>query len=236
MRTGRLADYTYLVPRFYRGDHWPNSQHPTEDVRYGEAMLKNIYENLRSSPHWNESLLVVTYDEHGGFFDTKIPPRNVKNPSPEISSFPDQFTWDRLGVRVPGIAISPWLKKGIDHRQLEHSSIPKTLKEVFKLGSDYLTIRDQEAGSVINPDFLLSKPRTDCPLKLPEVPGFDSIKNLPVEEVPSGEDEYVYLMGSMLISERYVTSYELEKALSMIHTEKDTVQFIVESMDIMGYK
>lgn len=162
LRSGELADYTYLVPRFYRGDYWPNSQHPTEDVRYGENMIKNVYENLRASKFWNESLLIITYDEHGGFYDSKMSPNNVKNPSPEISSYPDEFSWDRLGIRVPGIAISPWLKKGIDTRQMEHSSIPKTIKEIFGLSSGYLTVRDKEANSIISSEFLLETPRTDC--------------------------------------------------------------------------
>jgi hypothetical protein len=70
---------------------------------------------------------------------------------------------------------------------------------------------------------ILSSPRTDCPLKLPEIPDFDSIKNLPVETVPYSEDEYVYLLGSMLVQERYVSTYELERAISQLHTEKDTV-------------
>lgn len=70
--------------------------------------MKEVYEALRKSKSWEDTLLIITYDEHGGFYDHISPPGNVKNPTPEIKD--NDFNWERLGVRVPTVAISPWLK------------------------------------------------------------------------------------------------------------------------------
>lgn len=73
--------------------------------------MKEIYETLRSSPQWNETLLFITYDEHGGFADHAPPlSKNVPNPDGIVSK--DGFKYDRLGVRVPAIAVLPWIKAG----------------------------------------------------------------------------------------------------------------------------
>lgn len=63
------------------------------------------------------------------------------NPSPNDKSWPRKFNWNRYGVRVPGIVITPWLKKGIDEKVYDHSTVPKTIKEIFDLKSDYLSER-----------------------------------------------------------------------------------------------
>ena len=81
------------------------------DIRNGEEMLKELYENLRNSPSWEETLLLITYDEHGGFYDSVPPTRTLKNPDPSKPGTPSNFNFDRSGPRVPTIAISPWLPK-----------------------------------------------------------------------------------------------------------------------------
>jgi hypothetical protein len=75
--------------------------------------IKEIYETLRASPQWNQTLMVVTYDEHGGFFDhVPTPVDGVPSPDGIVGPPPYNFTFDRLGVRVPAILISPWIEKG----------------------------------------------------------------------------------------------------------------------------
>jgi phospholipase C len=67
---------------------------------------------LRNSNYWNESLLIVTYDEHGGFYDHVSPPvDDVPNPNPNYEKS-NGFNFTQLGVRVPVMLISPWVKKG----------------------------------------------------------------------------------------------------------------------------
>merc|ERR1712048_812307 len=97
-RTGELPAYSFINPRLganlttHLGS---NDQHPDHDVRAGEVFLKDIYEALRASPTWNETLLVITYDEHGGFYDHVPPPTGVPPPDSE-TSYPDEdFLFDR---------------------------------------------------------------------------------------------------------------------------------------------
>jgi phospholipase C len=140
-----------------------NSQHPLDDVRHGEKFLKTIYETIRNSPHWETSCLVVTYDEHGGFFD-HIPPPKTISPGDAIidpSYVHHQFSFDQLGVRVPALIISPWIPKNtVDHTIYDHTSILKTL-EIWK-ELDPLTERDKNANSFSHL-FSLDKPRKDSP-------------------------------------------------------------------------
>ena len=87
-----------------------NSQHPNDDVTRGEALVKQVYEAIRQSPHWESSLLVITYDEHGGFYDhvpppAAVPPGDVTDPDNNGNG----FTFDVLGVRVPTVIVSPWI-------------------------------------------------------------------------------------------------------------------------------
>ena len=103
--------------------------------------MKNVYEHLRASKYWNDTLLLITYDENGGFWDSVPPTQKVPNPYPDSPGQPDHFDFERLGPRVPAIAISPWLAKGMDSTVYEHSSIPATIKNIFNLKADYLNPR-----------------------------------------------------------------------------------------------
>lgn len=90
-----------------------NDDHPAHDVGNGQRLVKEVYEMLRASPQWNESLLIVSYDEHGGFYDhVETPYVGVPNPDGMRGPAPFLFDFDRLGVRVPTIMVSPWIKKG----------------------------------------------------------------------------------------------------------------------------
>ena len=145
------AAYTFIEPRYdtiSQQSGLPfvnNSQHPANSVALGEGLIKSVYEAIRNSPHWNESMLIITWDEHGGFFD-HVPPPPAK-PIP-TSSAPDGiqgkdhgFIFDQYGPRVPAVVISPWCPQNmIEHRQLEHSFIPATIEQLF--GLKPLTIRD----------------------------------------------------------------------------------------------
>ncbi|KAK9159051.1 hypothetical protein Scep_005625 [Stephania cephalantha] len=141
--------------------------------------VKEVYETLRASPQWKEMALLITYDEHGGFYD-HVPTPVEGVPSPDGIKGPDPFyfNFDRLGVRVPTLLISPWIDKGTviheadgptPYSQFEHSSIPATVKKLFNLDSNFLTKRDAWAGTFEKYFHLRDTPRDDCPEKLPEV-------------------------------------------------------------------
>jgi phospholipase C len=179
-KLGKLANYVVIEQRYFDVDLLPaNDDHPSHDVARGQSFVKEVYETLRDSPQWNEMALLITYDEHGGFYDhVATPVDHVPNPDGMIGPEPYYFRFDRLGVRVPTFLISPWVDKGTvihepvgptPYSQFEHSSIPATVKKLFNLKSNFLTKRDAWAGTFENAFSIRDSPREDCPKTLPEV-------------------------------------------------------------------
>jgi phospholipase C len=115
-----------------------------------------VYDALAANlPLFQETVLVVTYDEHGGFYDHVAPPGPATNPDGQNSPNPDDdapfqvpaFSFDRIGLRVPAVIVSPWIRKGtVENRRLQHTSVIKTASELFGLAGP-LTHRDAEAAS-----------------------------------------------------------------------------------------
>ncbi|XP_060202766.1 non-specific phospholipase C1 [Lycium barbarum] len=179
-KLGKLPNYVVIEQRYFDVKVDPaNDDHPSHDVGLGQKFVKEVYETLRASPQWKEMALLITYDEHGGFFDhVPTPVSGVPNPDGIIGPPPYYFRFDRLGVRVPAFLISPWIDKAtVIHEptgpkpssQFEHSSVPATVKKLFNLKSSFLTKRDAWAGSFENYFRLRKTPRNDCPEKLAEV-------------------------------------------------------------------
>lgn len=161
--------YTFIEPNY--GDALNgtyengSSQHPMDSVANGEALILKVYETLRSSPLWSSSLLIITYDEHGGFYD-HWPPGQAVPPSKEDQSSKyneSGFTFGQYGVRVPAVIVSPLLASNVDHTVYDHSSVLKTLEWLFGLSP--LTGRDA-AANVIQGVQTANVLRTDCPVKL----------------------------------------------------------------------
>lgn len=143
------------------------SQHPLADVTQGEGLIKSTYEAIRRSAVWPKSMLIVIWDEHGGFYDHALPPA-AKAPGDTAPSAPHNqygFTFEQYGPRVPAVVISPLIPKNlIDHRIYDHASIPATLAALFGLGA--LTARDANANSLASL-ITLDTAREDCPETLP---------------------------------------------------------------------
>ncbi|KAL3688419.1 hypothetical protein R1sor_014728 [Riccia sorocarpa] len=114
-KMGALASYVVIEQRYFDLKTDPaNDDHPSHDVAEGQKLIKEVYEKLRASPQWNETFLLITYDEHGGFYDhIPTPVTHIPNPDGMNASYPEFFAFNRLGVRVPTIAISPWINKGL---------------------------------------------------------------------------------------------------------------------------
>ncbi|MDT7602308.1 MAG: phospholipase [Acidobacteriota bacterium] len=173
-----LANYSFICPRFNNAaEGHGNSQHAPEDARYGDNLVADVYEALRANDAvWAKTVLIVTYDEHGGFYDHVVPPaENIPNPdginSPVAgdpgASFVPPFKFDRLGLRVPAVIASPWVKAGkIDSTRYQHTSVLATLKKMFNLPA-FLTKRDASANTFDQIFQELSAPRTDSPKTLP---------------------------------------------------------------------
>ncbi len=164
---GTLPAYTFLEPSFGAGG---NSQHPNYNVALGEQLLYDLYHQLLASPGWNDTLLIITYDEHGGNYDHVAPPDTATPPDALIGEF-DGFDFKRYGVRIPALLISPRIKAGTvfrpAHGVVDHTSVLKTIGLRWNLQP--LTNRDKNApdlGDVLT----LAVPRTDNALQGVHVP------------------------------------------------------------------
>jgi phospholipase C len=160
-----------------------NSMHPLNDVTRGERLVKTVYEAIRSSPHWDKSMLIILFDEHGGFYDHVKPPAAVPpGDTVTLSYVKKGFKFDQLGVRVPAIVVSPWIKQGvIDHTTYDHTSMLASVERLFGMKS--LTDRDAVANDVLHL-LDLEAPRSDAPVTLPDPFAFDTVPPL-VPENPT---------------------------------------------------
>jgi len=164
-KAGTLPAYTFLEPSWGSDG---NSQHPNYNMALGEQLLLDTYRAVRDSPSWESTLLVITYDEHGGCYDHVPPPWGATPPgdtTPAQSEY--GFAFDRFGPRVPTVLVSPLIPAGTVHRvpegstPFDHTSVLATLEHRFGLAP--LTARDAAApdvGGVLT----LATPRTDDPL------------------------------------------------------------------------
>ncbi len=165
---GTLANYVFLEPQWGKGG---NSQHPNYDVARGEQFILDVYNALRQSPLWEKTLLIITYDEHGGCYDHVAPLENAIAPDNSVGEF--DFDFKRFGVRVPAVLVSPYIEAGTVFRvaenetPIDHTSVLKTLQQKFKLPS--LTKRDAAAPS-LEDVLTLTHARDDDPLKEVKAP------------------------------------------------------------------
>jgi len=144
-----------------------NDMHPPSDVRPGEALIKQVYEAIKNSPVWNQSVFVILFDEHGGFFDHVNPPGPPIAVPPGDGAADDDhnFQFNQLGVRIPAVIVSPWVGRNVvDHTQHDHTSLLATVEKLF--GLDPLTHRDAVANDFLEV-FSQIVPRTDAPGALP---------------------------------------------------------------------
>ena len=148
----KLPTYSFITPAFMGSPQRPtNSMHAPADVRPAEKLVADVYSALRSHEKtWKKTLLVVVFDEHGGYYDHVKPPKAVSPdgiPGRTDQSFLVPFAFNRLGLRVPCILVSPWFKPSVDSTVYSHSTIPGSMIEAFGFGS-FLTERDKNAAKL----------------------------------------------------------------------------------------
>ncbi|MGA2102806.1 MAG: alkaline phosphatase family protein [Candidatus Sulfotelmatobacter sp.] len=179
---GNLTDYSFIEPNFNdhegdSGEEVANDQHPDHNVQAGELFIASIYNAVKSSPLWPNTALLIVYDEHGGIYDHVVPP--ACPPDQFTASVNDTgtgmpFAFDRLGVRVPAILVSPWIPAGtIVNRVFDHASIPATVTKFFLGDYSPRSPRETNADVFIEPNsgtvdparnlLSLDVMRTDCP-------------------------------------------------------------------------
>jgi phospholipase C len=165
-RQGALPDYSFVEPSHFDSIQTGNAvlaadQHPDHDVREGERFIARVYNAVRTGPGWLDSILLVTYSNHGGFFDHVPPPATV-NPDGLVDRATG-FDFSQLGVRVPAVVVSPYVPKGtIVHDVFDHSSIPATVSKLLIHRADQQLMRERQAFT-FERLLTLSSPRFDAP-------------------------------------------------------------------------
>jgi phospholipase C len=136
--SGNLPQVSFVDPRFGGEDQGTsNDDHPHADVRVGERFLADVYHAVTRSPSWKNTVLVINYDEWGGFFDHVPPPLG-----------PDtQPLFERRGFRVPALIVSPFARRGqVAHDVYDHTSVLKLIE--WRWGLAPLQPRDAGARNL----------------------------------------------------------------------------------------
>ena len=146
-----------------------NDEHPPADVQVGQKFMSDVVHALMKSPKWAHTALFITWDEHGGFYDHVAPPPACAPDGLPMQFEPNDTTggkFDRLGVRVPFILVSPYAKPGyVGHAVYDHTSIARFIQTKFKLPA--LTARDANADPLMDL-FDFSSPKLLTPPNLAE--------------------------------------------------------------------
>lgn len=152
--SGNLPQFSLIDPQFFGAG--ANDDHPDHDIQLGQALIGTIFRALAESPIWQKCLFVITYDEHGGFYDHVAPPKTTD----------ERADFQQLGFRVPTLVLGPHVRRGCTvSAQLEHSSLAKTLSSRFgipELNSRVSNTAD--FSTCIDPYYL------DNPLSAPPLP------------------------------------------------------------------
>jgi hypothetical protein len=184
-RDGELPALSWLDPKLMVDERLPlstNDDHHPADVRDAQLLVRRVYDSLANGKKWNETLLLVTYDEHGGFHDHVAPPTPIAPPGES-----DRF--DKYGPRVPALAISPWLQPGsVCSETFDHTTIIKTVLTRFCPEITSETPPRARAANELSVLPGLERPRT-------EVPAFPELESVEADlaarqlyNVPYGRD------------------------------------------------
>jgi len=169
---GALPDVSYVDPRFLdEGSGSSGDDHPHADIRAGQHFLSSIYHAITTSPAWARTMLVITYDEWGGFFD-HVPPPVAPDANPKA----------RLrGFRVPCIVVSPRARRRyVAHNVYDHTSILKLIE--WRFGLQPLTVRDAQARNLAEVLDFSRPPNLTAPQwKVPPTPPLPCVDGNPAD-------------------------------------------------------
>jgi phospholipase C len=170
-----FPEFTFIEPRYYGADQ--NDDHPPHDIMNAQDLIAQVYNALRSNGAlWESTLLVVLYDEHGGFYDHVVPPPAN---APDTNDF--GYGFQQLGIRVPALLVSPWVDAGPIQTLFDHTSLLKYLSD--KWGLNPMGARVARAETFA--PFIGQKLRSDTP---------PSIALTPDQKKPPEPDRAVHAM------------------------------------------
>jgi phospholipase C len=172
---GTLPQVSFVDPSFI--GETENDEHPPTSIQVGQAFVAKIVNAVLGSPLWNRTALILTYDEHGGFYDHVSPPPACKpdDTAPLLAPGDEPGEFDRYGIRVPFVVVSPFARRQfVSHRTYDHTSVLRFIETRFDLPA--LTRRDANADPLLELfDF--------------RKPAFKKPPRLPAATIASGHDE-----------------------------------------------
>ena len=153
-QAGTLPQVVFVDPLFNlsgtESRNMENDEHPPANIQVGEQFVASVANALMASPQWPHAALFHTYDEHGGFWDHMPPPPAClpDNIPPMLQSGDEPGAFDRYGIRVPVVVVSPYSRKHyVSHRTYDHTSIIRFIETRFDLPA--LTRRDANADPML---------------------------------------------------------------------------------------
>ena len=227
---GTLPSYSFIEPRVFL-DH--SDQHPPADVEAfgtssvlaGELLINRIYQAVRNGRNWEHTLLIITYDEHGGCYD-HVPPPAAIPPDPDAPTGQYDFKFDRLGVRVPTIMISAYIKRGtVVSDVYDHTSIIRTVCKRWDL--EPLTERDRHANS-FEKALNAQKARTDFPIIKPRP--YETPENVREEPINDLQKTILYFAAG------FDDAVQIERKGNLLEKAEDLFQLVQDEGRIAHIK
>jgi phospholipase C len=176
-KPGGLPNYAFIEPNYMDSLRWgpENDMHPeshavqlygVSNVEEGDRLVHRVYTAVRNSPDWDKTLLLILFDEHGGCYDHVPPPSAIapdKTVIPTTQTGGSGFAFNRLGIRVPAVVVSPYTRAGtVLNDVFDHTTVANTIMKCLEMGTDGLGLRTAAAndlGKALN----LDVPRMDAP-------------------------------------------------------------------------
>jgi len=187
LSSGNLPDFSFIEPKF---SGTPNDYHPADvdnmeghsSIIDGEKLLANIYNAIRNSSNRADIAFFITFDECGGTFDHVPPPANATPPDSLSIHGQMNFSFNRLGFRVPTIMVSDYIQPNtVIQQQLQHTSFLRFVRSILKMNSSNLTARDGTAPDIPLNLLFTTNNRTEWPVAVP--------RNISTPEDTGNEDE-----------------------------------------------
>ncbi|HSZ09208.1 MAG TPA: alkaline phosphatase family protein [Steroidobacteraceae bacterium] len=152
----QFPSFAFIEPAYLQPG--ANDAHPPHDIIGADGLVAGVYNAIRKNDKlWNSTLLLVLFDEHGGFYDHVVPPAAIP---PDHHS--EEYDFTRYGVRVPAILVSPYVGNGIFSELLDHTSLLKYLQDKWALND----LGDRTAKANTFKDVITAGPRSDAPVRV----------------------------------------------------------------------
>lgn len=218
---GKLPQYSFVEPQFFfvHNDLHPyteSKKHLPATLKLGEKLILDVYNAVRTSEQYRDNtLLIITFDEHGGCYDHLPPPCTAVPPVPGNGQM--GFPFNRPGIRVPMVMISSWIKPHtIVNDEFEHTSFMRAISEKWNLGT--LTARDASVKSFTDSNVFSTQKRStpwpEISLKDEHLKAIEA-----VSELDKDDDEPNHLQYAMLNALLY-----LEKKRGLPKTPRASVK------------